>query len=166
MADDQFEEVEQEEIPEKIKKKGPIKFILVILVILVVGGGAGYFFFGKALVAKYLGKQTTVKEEKKIEVGPTVALEPFLINVSGATSRYVKISVAIEVSNEKAIEHTKKMTPIIRDKMLTVLSSKAPEVFLDVPGRNALKKELSDTVSVLFEKKIFKGVYITDIIMQ
>jgi flagellar protein FliL len=166
MADDQYDEVEQEEASDAKKKKGPFKLILIILIVLLIGGGAGYFFFGKTLVAKYMGKQTAVKEEKKVEVGPTVALEPFLINVSGATSRYVKISVAIEVSNEKAIEHTKKLTPVIRDRMLTVLGSKAQEIFLDNAGRNTLKKELSDAVAPLFEKKIFKGVYITDIIMQ
>ena len=95
-----------------------------------------------------------------------VSLEPFIINVLGTASRFVKISVAIELGNEKAVEHTKKMTPVIRDRMLTVLGAKPPEVFMDLNGRSAVKKELSDGVSGLFKDKDFKGVYITDIIMQ
>jgi flagellar protein FliL len=166
MADEQIEEVEGEETPQEEKKGGPLKLIIIAFLVLVVGGGAGYFFYGRTLIAKYQHKEGAVKEEKKVEVGPTLALEPFIINVSGNTSRYVKISVAIEVANEKAIEHTKKMTPVIRDRMLTVLGSKSPETFLDTNGKNTIKKELADAVSVLFEKKVFKGVYITDIIMQ
>ena len=163
MAEEQIEEVQQEEAPEK--KGGFLKLMIIILGVVILGGGAGYFFYGKNALAKY-GQKPAVKEEKKIEVGPTLALEPFIINVSGSTSRYVKISVAIELENEKAVEETKKIGPVIRDKMLTVLASKSPETFLDVNARNGMKKELSEAVIKLFEKKAFKGVYITDIIMQ
>jgi flagellar protein FliL len=164
MAEEQIEEVRQEAVPEK-KKGSLLKLIIIILGVLILGGGAGYFFYGRNALAKH-GQKPVVKEEKKIEVGPTLALEPFIINVSGSTSRYVKISVAIELENEKAVEETKKISPVIRDKMLTVFASKAPETFLDVNARNGMKKELSDAVVKLFEKKEFKGVYITDIIMQ
>ena len=64
------------------------------------------------------------------------------------------------------VEHTKKITPVVRDTMLTVLGAKTPETFLDVNGRNAMKKELQDAVGRLYKKGELKGVYITDIIIQ
>ncbi len=72
----------------------------------------------------------------------------------------------MELKNEKAVEHTKKMTPVIRDIMLSVLGTKTPEVFMDVNGRAAMKKELFDGVNRLFADNDLKAVYITDIIMQ
>jgi flagellar basal body-associated protein FliL len=72
----------------------------------------------------------------------------------------------VELKNEKAVERTKKMTPVIRDIMLSVLGTKKPEVFMDVNGRGAMKKELFDGVNRLFADSGLKAVYITDIIMQ
>ncbi len=163
MAEEQAQEIKIERPP--TKKKTLLKILIVGVLALVVAAGAGYFFYGKTVLAKYQQKQSRQKETKK-EVGPIVALEPFIINVSGNTSRFVKISVALELGNEKAVEHAKKLTPVIRDSMLTVLGSKTPEVFMDVNGRTAMKKELFDGVSSLFKSAELKGVYITDIIMQ
>jgi flagellar protein FliL len=163
MAEEQVQEVRAGDVP--AKKKGVPKIIVIGVLALAVAGGAGYFFFGKTLIGA--NKSTEIQShEKKKEVGPIIALEPFIINVSGSASRFVKISVAVELGSEKAVEHTKKLTPVIRDMMLTVLGSKAPEVFMDVNGRATMKKELFDGLSSLFKGSDLKGVYITDIIMQ
>jgi flagellar protein FliL len=163
MAEQQVSEVRADDVP--AKKKGVLKILVIGVLAVMVAGGAGYFFFGKTLMG---GSKATVSQnhEEKKEVGPIVALEPFIINVSGNASRFVKISVAVELGNDKAVEHTKKMIPVIRDTMLTVLGSKAPETFTDVAGRATMKKELFDGISGLFKGSDLKGVYITDIIMQ
>lgn len=163
MAEEQVQQPPTE-VPEK-KKKGFLKIIIIVVAALAVAGGAGFYFYGKTLMGKAPKKESHAVAEKK-EVGPTIALEPFIINVSGNTSRYVKISIAIEVADEKMVEHTKEITPVVRDAMLTVLGSKAPETFLDVNGRNEIKKELQEAVGRLYHKNELKGVYITDIIMQ
>ena len=77
-------------------------------------------------------KERRKASREKVEVGPILSLEPFIINVSGDPLKFVKISVAVELKNEKAAERTKKMTPVIRDIMLSVLGTKKPEVFMDV----------------------------------
>ena len=162
MAEEQVQHAETE-VPTK-KKKGFLKIVVIVVATLAVAGGAAYYFYGKTLLGKAQKKPAHAVEKQ--EVGPIIALEPFLINVSGNTSRYVKISIAVEVNEEKMVEHTKKITPVVRDTMLTVLGSKAPETFLDVQGRVAMKKELQDAVSRLYKRGELKGVYITDIIMQ
>jgi flagellar protein FliL len=161
MAEEQIQEPVSEA---PAKKKGFLKIIIILVAALAVAGGAGYYFYGNTLMGKGQKKQSHVEEKR--EVGPTIALEPFIINVSGNASRYVKISIAVELGNEKMVEHTKKITPVIRDVMLTVLGAKTPETFMDVNGRSAIKKELQDAVGRLYKKGELKGVYITDIIMQ
>ncbi len=190
MAEEEEKEIVIPETPQKKrKKKGGNTIFLVIgfLVIAIVGGG-GYFMYGKTLfeqvAQKKLGIKAAVKkpedkkpDEKKsadnkkpgaekVEVGPIVPLEPFIINVAGDPTKFVKISVAVELKNEKIAEETKKISPAMRDVMLTVLGAKKPEVFMDINGRNAMKKELFDGINKLFADGGLKAVYITDIIMQ
>jgi flagellar FliL protein len=166
MVEEQAEEtVPESTVPEK-KKKGYLKTVIIGVVAAGLAGGAGYYFYGKTLLARYSQKQQVSNEQEKVEIGPILSLEPFIINVSGDSLKFVKISVAVELKNEKAVERTKKMTPVIRDIMLSVLGTKKPEVFMDVNGRGAMKKELFDGVNRLFADSGLKAVYITDIIMQ
>ncbi|OPY67145.1 MAG: flagellar basal body-associated protein FliL [Syntrophorhabdaceae bacterium PtaU1.Bin034] len=149
------------------KKTSILKMLVIVIVALAVAGGAGYFFYGKKLIAQYLHPSTEVKEKKaKAEIGPIVSLEPFIINVSGNPSKYVKISIAVEMKDAKAVEHLKKMVPVVRDVTLSALGAKTPEVFMDVNGRNAIKKELFNGMGSLFKNGDLRAVYITDIIMQ
>ena len=166
MAEEQIEETTPENPPLKKGKKGFLKIVAIGVVAALLAGGAGYYFYGKKMLGHAAEKQTETKGPEKLEVGPTVALEPFIINVSGNSSRFVKISVAMELKNEKAVEHAKKTTPVVRDAMLSVLGAKTPETFMDVAGRAAIKKELFDNVNRVFPDGALKAIYITDIIMQ
>ena len=136
----------------------------MILVVLGLAGAAGTTSTPGTRQAH--GQDQPAQKQEKVEIGPISPLDPFIINVSGDSLKFVKISVAVELKNEKAVERTKKMTPVIRDIMLSVLGTKKPEVFMDVNGRAAMKKELFDSVNRLFTDSGLKAVYITDIVMQ
>ena len=59
------------------------------------------------------------------------------------------------------------MVPAIRDRTLSVLGSKGPEVLMDINNRNHLKKELLNAMKTLFKDDAeLKSLYITDIIVQ
>ena len=175
MAEEQVQESNQ---PAAKKKKGSLKMVLIVLVALGLAGGAGYYLYGNALLAghaqAHVEKKAVTKEEPKEEagndthkeMGPIVSLDPFVMNIAGSPSRYVKISIALEVKDAKGEEHIKKVTPAIRDAMLKVLGVKPPDAFTDVNGRDAIKKELYDGVDGLFAKGDLKAVYVTDIIVQ
>ena len=164
--DDIRETATSEEAPAPAKgKKGFLKILIIVLVVLAAAGAGGYYFYGKSVQA-HVQKPKAEKQQEKVEIGPIIALEPFVINVSGDPSKYVKISVAMELKNEKGLEQAKKITPVVRDVMLGVLGTKPPDTFIDVNGRSGLKKELFDGVSRLFADGGLKAVYITDIVMQ
>ncbi len=175
MAEEQVQESNQA-APKK--KKGSLKMVLIVLVALGLAGGAGFYLYGNVLLAGHAqaggGKKAAPKEEQREEagsethreIGPIVSLEPFVMNIAGSPSRYVKISIALEVRDVKGEEHVKKVTPAIRDAMLKVLGAKPPDAFTDVNGRDAIKKELHDGVDGLFARGDLKAVYVTDIIVQ
>jgi flagellar FliL protein len=172
MIEEHTEEAVPESAPPEKKKKGRLKIVIIGVLAAGLAGGAGYYFYGKTLLAYYPQKQHAGNEQpagngpEKVEVGPILSFEPFIINVLGDPVKFVKISVAMELKNERIAEHAKKMMPVIRDIMLSVLGTKKPEVFMDVNGRATIKKELFDGVSRLFADNGLKAVYITDIIMQ
>lgn len=158
---------------EKVKpsgKKSKSKLILIIIFVVMVGAGAGaYFAFGKKYIANYLGKKPGVAAAavKKDAVGPILQLEPFVFNLTGNQSKYAKVSLGVEVKDVKAMEETKKVIPVIRDRILVIFGAKTPEILMDVNQREVLKKEVHASLKTIFKNEDeLKAVYITDIIIQ
>jgi flagellar basal body-associated protein FliL len=169
------EEVQKEEEPveePQKKKKGKFRIILLIafLALSVCAAGA-YFFFGDKIMQKYFDKHEGTAEHKTQKkeklVGPILSFEPFLFNISGSSSRFAKVSIGIELKDAKVLEEAKKMVPIARDKVLSVLSTKGPEMLMDVKNRNAIKQELYTAMKGMFkDQDDLTAIYITDIIIQ
>jgi flagellar FliL protein len=167
------EQIEEEDVeqPEE-KKKGKFKLILLIVFLaLGIGIGGTYFFFGDMIKQKYFGlSQENTEHKKEIKektVGPILSFEPFLFNISGNSSRFAKVSIGIEVKDVKVLEEAKKMVPIVRDKVLSVLGTKGPEMLMDVNNRNAIKQELHNALKNMFKDQgDLTAIYITDIIIQ
>ncbi|OPY83735.1 MAG: flagellar basal body-associated protein FliL [Syntrophorhabdus sp. PtaU1.Bin153] len=156
-----------EETPKK--KRGKLKlFLLLFVAIVVAGGAAGYFFFGKELAAHYSGGLEQGQEKKKKPaMGPILSLEPFIFNVGGDSPRYAKIALGVELKDAKVMEEAKKMIPAMRDRVLSVLGTKGPDVLMDIKNRDNLKQELHGSLKELFKESTeLKTVYITDIIIQ
>ena len=169
------EEMIQENIntEEPKKKKGKFKIMLIIILCVVCLGLAGtYFLYGNVLIERFTGKEKSEeqkKEVKKAEVptGPIMSLEPFLFNVSNAPGRYAKISIGIQFRDKKVMEEAQKITPALRDKILTVLGSKGMEVLMDIGNRSVLRQEIHSSIKGLFHKETdITGIYITDIMIQ
>lgn len=167
------EQIEEENIEQpKEKKKGKLKLILLIIFLaLSIGAGGTYFFFGDKIMQKHSGvpeeKVENKKDKKEKAVGPILSLEPFLFNISGSSSRFAKVSIGIELKDAKVLEEAKKMVPMVRDKILSVLGTKGSEMLTDVSNRNAIKQELYNALKVIFKDQAdLTAIYITDIIIQ
>ena len=171
MADEEQMVMEAEDGEGTPKKKGgKLKLIIIIALVVLVGGGAGaYFAFGNQIKARFFGGNTepTKETKKKEALGPILSLEPFIFNIGGSSGKFAKISLGIEVKDAKVMEVAKKMVPAIRDKALSVLGVKGPEILMDINNRNSLKQELHGSIKTLFKEDTeLKSIYITDIIIQ
>lgn len=157
--------------PKEKKKKGKFKiFLLLILFVLCGGLAGGYYFFGDMLMSNFFGRKASSQQQAKkkdVVIGPILSLDPFLFNIAGSVSKFAKVSISIELKDAKILEEAKKMTPVLRDRALTVLSAKGPEELMDEGSREKMKQEIRDTVKDIFKSGgDVSAIYITDIIIQ
>ncbi len=168
MAEESKQENTTEEQPEN-GKGGKFRLILLsAMLVIVMAAGAGYVFLGDKLLNKlHPAAIAPAADAKKQPVGPIVVLDPFVFNISGNSTKYAKVSLGVELKDPKIQGEAKKMVPAMRDRVLSILGTKAPEVLMDVRHREALKKEIHEGLKGLFKDgSEVKAVYITDLIIQ
>lgn len=107
------------------------------------------------------------EEEKKDAPGHMIALDPFIINLADtAETRYLKITVNLEVENEEMSAEVETRTPQLRDAILMLLTSKTSEDVKDVSGKLKLQDEMATRVNNFLQTGKVKAVYFSEFVMQ
>lgn len=170
------------------KAKLPM-LIGMVAVGLAVGGGTGAVLLGP-MVAKKMGKVTPIvaaadsahggdgaegdhsdsaeggKEGGAAEAAIHV-LDNMVLNPAGSGgSRYLLLTVAIEVGSPTAIESFKARDAELRDIVLTTLGTKPVEQLTDMAVREQFKVEIIKAVDERFGKKSVKRVYFPQFVVQ
>lgn len=163
MADDK--DALQGDAAESQKKKSGSKTLLIIIVAATIVLGAGGFV-GYKLLASKGGEGDS---HKKAETGKTsiVALDPFVLNLADR-GRYLKVTIQIELTDEKLQEVIQSRTPQLRDTIITLVSSKSLNSISSPEGKFQLKDEILFRVNQIMgmEKDAIKNLYFTEFVMQ
>ncbi|MGA1861839.1 flagellar basal body-associated FliL family protein [Deferribacter thermophilus] len=169
MADEEKKEQQEEEGGKKKKKSKLLLIIIILVVLLVVGGGAAYFFVLKPKADNQAAEEASKKKEVKAEptIGPLYSLDTFIVNLAdpGGT-RYLKVTMQLELDGEKVQEEMDKRKPQIRDVILTVLSSKTYAEVSTAQGKLALKQELIRRINLILTSGTVKNIYFTEFVAQ
>ena len=159
MAEKKAEKAEAEEAVGK--KKPPMMIIIAVFAVVVLG--AAFFVVQKAS-AKQKGAAV-----KKVEKGPVMTLDEFLVNLSDpGNDHFLKVTVGLELdkSKGKTAESLKEDTPLIRDAVLSSLSSKTRDQIGPEGGRGKLKAEIKKRVNEALGEDDVQGIYFTNFVMQ
>ncbi len=159
----------KEEEKEIQKKKKPKALILLVILVILFGGASlgAYFLYGERILKKGEKAEVPKVQKKEGKPGAILTLDPFLLNLSGSLQRYAKISISLELKDQKTLDEAKKIVPALRDRIISTLSSKTAETLLDVAQRESIKSEIGEKIKGLFEDEgSVKAVYITDIVIQ
>jgi flagellar FliL protein len=141
-----------------------IKIIVIGLIIFLVAMGASYFLM-KSLMAPLMPKVET-NSKTNLETATLVGVPEFTTNISDvAGNRYLKVEVSVELGDKKNAESIKTFMPIIRDSILTILTSKTV-ADLDVRNRGNIKQEIQNDLNSKLGKDYIKNIYFTNFIMQ
>lgn len=157
--------------------KGGSKTLLIIVIagflLFMILAGAGFFILWKKLPGPENTKAGTnenkIEEEQSVQltVGPVFSLEPFVVNLADpAGNRYLRTKMTLELGNEELLEKMDKLVFPVRDKILTILSSKKYLEINTAQGKKQLRTEISTTVDGLIGKGSVKKVYFSDLVVE
>ena len=121
----------------KNKKSKLVPILLAVIVLMAGGAGAGWWFFGRGPIDHAEAKAAPAK--------PPVFhnLEPFTVNLAEENGdHYLQVSVVYQVADEKAVDQVKTYLPIIRNRILLLLSAKRPSELSTADGKQKLVNEL------------------------
>lgn len=156
----------EENTPEVVEKSSiDFKIILIGLVLFIVAMGFSFFLM-RSMMAPFLPEKET---EKQMESrGNLVSVGEFTTNINDvAGTRFLKVEVFVEVSeeNKKAAAEIESYMPIIKDSVLTILSSKTA-ADLDTNNREKIKLEIKKDLNRKIGSEVILNVYFTSFIMQ
>ncbi len=144
------------------KKKPPMMIIMAVFAVAVLGGA----FF---MVHSASAKAKPAHEKKKVEKGPVLTLDEFLVNLADPGSdHFLKVTVGLELDKAKGKtpESLKEESPLIRDAVLTSLSSKTRDDIASIKGREKLKADIKKSVNEGLGEDDVQGVYFTNFVTQ
>ncbi|HVO86982.1 MAG TPA: flagellar basal body-associated protein FliL [Casimicrobiaceae bacterium] len=111
--------------------------IVTVVLILGASGGAWWYLRGNGAHDAETPKVATAK--------PPVffTLEPFTVNLMEENGdHYLQLSIVLQVEDDKVGDQIKTYLPIIRNKMLLMLSAKRPSDLATAEGKERLIAEL------------------------
>ncbi|MDB5803652.1 MAG: flagellar basal body-associated protein flil [Betaproteobacteria bacterium] len=124
------------------KKSKKMLFIIVAAVLVLGIGGVGTFLImGK----RHGGEKDGKPEAKKVEKKPSVfaALDPFTVNLADRDrDHYLQIGLTYEVAGKDVEEEVKGQMPLIRSRILLLLTSKTATDLATPQGKAKLAGEL------------------------
>ena len=99
--------------------------------------------------------------------GTIFDLEPFIVNLADTPeTRYLKLTVKLELENDSVKEEVTKRTPQVRDAILILLTSKDSVTVRSTQGKFQLRDELTSRVNAVLPKAGVRSAYFTDFVVQ
>jgi flagellar FliL protein len=185
------EKEEKKEGEEAPKKKSKKKLIIIVVAVLLLAGGGAFFLLGGKTEE---GDKT--EEVEKAKVYKTAKLDPFIVNLSEAKS-FLKVAILMEYDEELLHKFTggaegggkghggggsggeavaeggfppamMEKEPRIKDKIISILSSKTPADVLSSTGKQALKDEVLEGINEVLEfpEPVVVALFFTEFIVQ
>lgn len=123
----------------------PVLIVLAVLLLLGVGGGAGWWWWSHSPSSAAANTKSAAPAGTAKPI--FMNLEPFTVNLTEeGGDHYLQMSVVYQVESEKTIESMKVYMPVIRNRILLLLSSKRPSDIATPEGKEKLVAELVDAV--------------------
>lgn len=133
----------------KPKKKLTLIIALsALLVIGALGGGTAWYFLGTKPSAQ--GEEALANAQPP---KPPVfsALEPFVVNLQPEMGdQYLQVAMTLQVGEQVQAEQIKLYMPMIRSRLLVLLSSKGAAELMTPEGKNKLTEEIMTTLNEPF----------------
>ena len=169
----------EEEPGEEKGGKGGTKGSKTVLIIIIAGfvlfmamAGAGFYILwqkmpGSPTSSVTASKSAIEKEQPTNGLGPIYSITPFVINLAGSGGkRFLRVKMDLELKDKTIFEQVNAQLPRVKDKLLTILSTKKFEDIDTVEGKSDLRIEIAATIDTLFSKGAVTNVYFTEFVVE
>jgi len=174
--------VEEQEQSKPSSKGGSSigKMLTIVVLALVSSAGGGVISF--MLISKTLGatqaKAAPEKPEKPeaekmaelLEKSAVIPLEPFVVNLADPESaRYLRIKISLMVDDKTKVKEAAENQALqlkVRDVILESLTAKRSQDLISSEGKNKLRQEIQQKVSVYFRAPKLVDVMFTEFVIQ
>ena len=106
------------------------------------------------------------KKKEKAEIGISMPLEEFMVNLNGGGEHYLRTTIALGLKKGVTEEQMKEHIPPMRDAILSILSSKTLSDLDKTKGREHIKSEIKEKVNDAVENEPVVKVYFTTFATQ
>ncbi|HHO77252.1 MAG TPA: flagellar basal body protein FliL [Deltaproteobacteria bacterium] len=176
---EEHNEAKEEEKTGKDKSSSLIIILIAVFALILVGGGVAGYFFLMAPKDKVQASQAQQPPAGQMDAsmaagsdnagfsGPMKQMDSFIVNLTDAQgTRYLKVVMQLEMSNEILGAEIDRKTPQIRDEIIMLLSSKAFDDVSSIAGKRALKRGILNSVNKYLATGRVLRVYFSDFVVQ
>ena len=181
------ESTEQENQTEK-KSSNMLMIIIIVVLILIILIGAVVAFLvmsddeEQAPPVQQVKERSVSKSKSRSsssssvdmgdsrqlsDIGILYPLDTFTVNLkSDSGSRYLKVSMSLELEGDELSLELDSKTAVIRDRVIRILSSKTLEEISSKKGKAKVSSQVMDTLNAMISDGQIKGLYFTEFVIQ
>lgn len=104
---------------------------------------------------------------KLSDIGILYPLDTFTVNLkSDAGRRYLKATISLELNGKELSIELDNKSPVIRDRIIRILSSKTLEEISSKKGKQKVSEQIVDTLNSMITDGSVKSIYFTEFVIQ
>jgi len=182
------EETTEESAPKEKKSSNMLMIIIIVILILIIivgavlavllmnsdDGSANAVASTPQVKERTVSKQTSrtnsnnSEDTRKLDqIGMLYPLDTFTVNLkSDSGRRYLKVTISLELEGQELSNELDAKSPVLRDKIIRILSSKTLEEISSRKGKQKVSDQIMDTINGMLTDGRIKGIYFTEFVIQ
>lgn len=147
------------------KKK--LIIIIAAVILLAAGGGAAWFMMHQ----KSGAHKEEAKHAEPAKAPVFITLETFTVNLQpDPDEKFLQLDMQLQVEGPEVVEVLKTQMPVVRNRLLLLLTSKRASDILTMEGKQQLSDEIVTELKKPFsadaKPQAIMGVYFTSFVVQ
>ena len=157
---------QQESSEDAPKPKGKAKLFIMIGLVVVIAGAVGGYFYMQHSAAEKQRQEAEAKRpenilkkqlmERKENAPPIyIPMEEMIVNLPGrGGEHYLQTKIVLRTADSGTESKIKQFEPVIRDKIITVLSSRQMQELATVEGKTMMAREIALVINSIIAPQI------------
>jgi flagellar FliL protein len=143
-----------------------VALILLLIILFFV-----YLYISKSGILEKTSSKSKDKDivetTESIGIGPLFTFDTFIVNLADPSgSRYLRMTMDVEVDNNAVVEEMKTRQPQLRDMVISIASNKTYEDISTTRGKLAIKEEIIRRFNLILKSGKVRNIYFTEFVVQ